>query len=63
MEEVKTMTVLDVLKETNKILSGIKVSVLDANTVGVPIANAVQNLNVVIEAMEENEKKEVEPDG
>lgn len=56
MEE-EMMTILDVLKETRKILVNIKVHVLDAESIGVPVANAVQNISVVIEAMENNMKE------
>ena len=46
------ITVLEVLKGTKQLLESIPVRIADQATIAQPIAGAVHNLGIVIEAME-----------
>ena len=62
--ENKRMTVLDVLEITAKDLGGISVPVNMMPQIGMPIANAIGNLNECIRAMREAEQAaQAEQDG
>ena len=50
------MTVLEALKTMREDLSKIPVKVADMNEIGLPIHRAVQNLGVVIDALEKAEE-------
>lgn len=50
------MTVLEALKDTKASLAKIPVKIADMNEIGLPIHSAVQNLGVIIDALEKAEE-------
>ena len=58
MEEVRTMTEKDVLIETVKILENIQVPARLAASVGVPLQNAIGNLELILDAINKNEQSQ-----
>lgn len=58
MEEVRTMTEKDVLIETVKILENIQVPARLAASVGIPLQNAIGNLELILDAINKNEQSQ-----
>ena len=58
----RQLTVKDVLEDVKKVLGGIEVPATKIESIGIPIARAMNGIQMCIDAMNKDEQKQEEPE-